>query len=113
MLTFEQKKKRLAELYGVDVVDVPDDLDPRGDLAWMGQRRPRALAYRLEELEAMTDPAWVVQGWIPNAISMPFSTWLLHSKHFTVQPVRGARSQRWSRLSEQFLRVDKWSVCRG
>src|SRR5262249_44986652 len=22
-------------------------------------------------------------------------------------------SQRWSRLSEQFLRIDKWSVCRG
>jgi hypothetical protein len=24
-----------------------------------------------------------------------------------------ARGQRWSRLSEQFLRIDKWSVCRG
>jgi hypothetical protein len=21
--------------------------------------------------------------------------------------------ERWSRLSEQFLRIDKWSVCRG
>jgi hypothetical protein len=23
------------------------------------------------------------------------------------------RKVRWSRLSEQFLRIDKWSVCRG
>jgi hypothetical protein len=23
------------------------------------------------------------------------------------------RGERWSRLSEQFFRVDKWSVCRG
>ena len=24
-----------------------------------------------------------------------------------------SQQQRWSRLSEQFLRIDKWSVCRG
>jgi MFS family permease len=24
-----------------------------------------------------------------------------------------SRSLRWSRLSEQFLRIDKWSVCQG
>jgi hypothetical protein len=24
-----------------------------------------------------------------------------------------ARHESWSRLSEQFVRVDKWSVCRG
>ena len=23
------------------------------------------------------------------------------------------REERWSRLSEQFLRIDKWSICRG
>jgi deoxycytidine triphosphate deaminase len=25
----------------------------------------------------------------------------------------GTREERWSRLSEQFFRVDKWSLCRG
>jgi RNA polymerase sigma-70 factor, ECF subfamily len=25
----------------------------------------------------------------------------------------GTFEMRWSRLSEQFLRIDKWSVCRG
>jgi hypothetical protein len=25
----------------------------------------------------------------------------------------GSRTERWSRLSEQSFRVDKWSVCRG
>ncbi len=24
-----------------------------------------------------------------------------------------AEEERWPRLSEQFLRIDKWSVCRG
>jgi len=73
MLTYEQKKQRLADLFGVNVADVPDDLDVRGDLSWMGQRRPRALAYTLDELQAMTDPAWIVEGWIPNGLSVIYS----------------------------------------
>jgi hypothetical protein len=39
--------------------------------------------------------------------------------HYT-QAVRGAEmavkaldDERWSRLSEQIFRIDKWSVCRG
>ena len=27
--------------------------------------------------------------------------------------IEEVRAQRWSRLSEQFFRIDKWNVCRG
>ena len=30
-----------------------------------------------------------------------------------VRKIAGDTKERWSRLSEQFFRVDKWSVCRG
>jgi hypothetical protein len=29
------------------------------------------------------------------------------------QELKGRAEKRWLRLSEQFLRIDKWSVCRG
>ena len=29
------------------------------------------------------------------------------------RPLMAAEGVRWPRLSEQFFRVDKWSVCRG
>jgi hypothetical protein len=32
---------------------------------------------------------------------------------FVAIPDLAAGMQRWSRLSEQIFRVDKWSVCRG
>jgi hypothetical protein len=66
------KKKRLAELFGVPLEYVPDDLDV-GVVDMLAPRRPQMLAYTLDELERMDDPPWIMKGWVPNGLTVVYA----------------------------------------
>jgi uncharacterized protein DUF4167 len=35
-----------------------------------------------------------------------------HAEHYFTSMFSGSRAKSWTRLSEQFFRFDKWSLCR-
>ena len=54
-----------------------------------------------------------IYGFIANVFFYDIDT---PHKQFVVSAgnmVRHCRAMKWSRLSEQIFRVDKWSLCRG
>ena len=58
-----------------------------------------ALEVELEDSFLAEEPGWVFKVWTAAPIAFPDTS--------RVWPLK------WSRLSEQIFRVDKWSVCRG
>jgi len=67
-----EQKRRMAQLFGLSVAEIPDDYD----VEWLNviaTRRPSLLAYTLDELEAMDDPDFILPGWVPNGLTVVYS----------------------------------------
>lgn len=66
------KKKRIAELFGTPIENVPDDLD-LSIVEMLAPRHPQMRAYTLDQLEAMEDPPWIMKGWVPNGLTVVYA----------------------------------------
>jgi hypothetical protein len=78
----EKQKKRLAELYGIEAKYIDDNCDLEA-LEILGTRRPRLKAYRLDELEAMPDPDFILDEWVPAGLTVVYAK-PKHGKTFFV-----------------------------
>jgi hypothetical protein len=66
------RSERLAELFGLFPHEVPED----GDIelcAMIGRKRPRIMAWDLDELERLPEPDWILPGWVPHGLTVVYA----------------------------------------